>query len=106
MPGRDAIPLERNVCLIFLLLSSTATSGLQVPTMSGPQIHRTHHRRKAPQSTTLYLIKGIEPSVEDEINREVEEANLSNIELIEKELENGSNIFQVGRVSDFRPVET
>lgn len=103
MPGRDAIPLERNVCLIFLLLSSTATSGLQVPTMSGPQVHRTHHRRKAPQSTTLYLIKGIEPSVEDEINREVEEANMSNIELIQKELENGSNIFQaIGAVSQRR----
>ena len=95
LPGRNVFPLERNVCLIFLLLSSTVTSGLQVPTMNGPQIYRKHHRRKA-QSTTLHLIKGIQPSVEDEINREVEDANLSNIELLQRELENGANIFQVG----------
>ena len=93
------LPLERtNACLLFLLLSSSATTnGLQVPTMSGPQIsYRKHHRRKAPSSTTLHLIKGIQPNVEDEINREVEDANLSNAELLQRELENGSNIFQVG----------
>ena len=43
--------------------------------------------------TTLHLLKGLQPTVEDEIDREMGEAYLSPFALFRRELEDGANVF-------------
>jgi len=42
--------------------------------------------------TNLHLLKGLVPTVDDDIQREVEEANLSSFELFQRELDEGASI--------------
>ena len=45
-----------------------------------------------PSLTALHLLKGMLPTVDDDIERETEDANLSSFELFKRELEEGASI--------------
>lgn len=70
------------------LAAPPAADGLQVV----QRVHRINRRSAAITSTSLNLLKGLVTTVDDEIAKANADADLSSLELLNREMESGSSI--------------
>ena len=84
------------ISLLFITLLVVSVNGLQVRSPAAPCQrncwYQTNDKRATTITTTLHLLKGLEPTVDDDIRREVEEANISNFDLFKQQLDEGNSI--------------
>ncbi|KAL7554539.1 hypothetical protein ACHAWF_018029 [Thalassiosira exigua] len=106
-PSSAAATIRRCAAAVLLALPPPSAS------LAPPRIHEgfgvgrvdwvgaRRPRRHAPpspssssssSSTALGLLKGLVPTVDDEISREIEDADLSSLELFQRELESGASV--------------
>ena len=82
------------ISLLFITLLVVSINGLQVrsPAASYQRNYRHQTNNFRATTTILHLLKGLESTVDDDIRREVEEANISNFDLFKKQLDEGNSI--------------
>jgi hypothetical protein len=89
-------PLSSTVCataVAVVIAMATPMNGLLVhPPTTRHHYYNLHNRRNKKSGFTLHLFKGLVPTVDDEINREIEEASKSPVDKFKEELENGGSV--------------
>ena len=99
-------PLSPTACCcraaaVVIIALATPVNGLLVHPPSSATTHHHHHQqqhisigrsRSKKSLVTLQLFKGLVPTVDDDINREIEDASKSPFEKFKEELENGGSI--------------
>lgn len=87
-------------CCVTVIAFATPFNGLLV------HPKRTHHHRRSNGMHQLNLFKGIAPTVDDDINREIADAALSPFDKFKQELDNGGSLMDAFAAYQKRKKET